>query len=128
MRKRKMAKFRQYKNGIFGHRHKGYYIIRNNNNQFKAGKLYKVIDANENLIKDADPDYDNCEWFIDKMVANDSEMEVYKRLYDCDIAQLQRMCVTYSIKTEEGTINKEEKVLYKMLLKIRDRKIKELPF
>ena len=123
-----MAKIRQYKNGIFGHKHKGYYIIRNNNNQFKAGKLYKVIDADENVIMDEDPNYYNCEWFIDKLVATKDEMEVYKRLYACDIAQLQRMCMTYSIKTEEETIEKDEKVLYKMLLKIRDRKINELPF
>ena len=123
-----MAKFREYKNGIVGHRHKGYYIIRNNNNQSKNGKLYKVIDENRNIIMDNNPDYSNCEWYIDKLVASSEEIEVYKRLYECDIAQLQRMCMSYSQKTEDGSIKKDEKVLYKMILKIRDRKISGQPF
>ncbi len=41
-----MARFRQYKNGIFGHRYKGLYITRNNSNRWKNGKLYSIIDEN----------------------------------------------------------------------------------
>ena len=43
-----MARFRQYKNGIFGHRYKGLYITRNNSNRWKNGKLYSIIDENGN--------------------------------------------------------------------------------
>lgn len=123
-----MAKFRLYKNQLYAHRHKGYYILKNHNEKKKAGKMYKVVDKNGVLLKDDDPEFSNCEWFIDKMVASVEEMEVYRRLYECDIPQLQRMCASYSLKTEDNTITKEEKVLYKTLLKIRDRKINNLPF
>ena len=47
-----MAKFRQYKNGIFGHRYKQYYILRNNANKFKRGKLYRVVDKDGNEVID----------------------------------------------------------------------------
>lgn len=123
-----MAKFRTYKNGIFGHRYKGYYILRNNANQFRKGKLYRVIDEEQNLIMDDTEDYFDCEWYIDKLKASDEEMKIYKTLYACEIPQLHRLCASYSIKTEENTITKEENILYLMTLKIRDRKIADKAF
>lgn len=123
-----MAKFRTYKNGIFGHRYKGYYILRNNANQCRKGKLYRVIDENKNLILDDTEDYFDCEWYIDKLKASDEEMKIYETLYKCDIPQLQRLCASYSSKAEEKTITKEENILYLMTLKIRDRKIADKEF
>lgn len=123
-----MAKFRQYKNGIFGHKYKKYYILRNNANQYKKGKLYTIIDENGNIIVQDNPDYDDCEWFIDKMVATDEEMTLYKTLYECDIAKLHRMAAKFSQKSEEGTIEKDEKKLYEIIRKIMGRKINDLEF
>lgn len=123
-----MAKFRQYQNGIFGHRYKKHYILRNNANKFKKGKLYTVIDEKRNVLMQDNPDYDECEWFIDKLVAMPEEMELYRKLYDCEIAQLHRMAAKYSQKSEDGTITKDEKSLYGLVRKIMDRKVKELDF
>ena len=91
-----MARFRQYKNGIFGHRYKNLYIVRNNAEQRKKGKLYWVIDKDNNILFDKTPDYDDCEWFIDCYTATDDEIELYKALYDTQINQLYRMASKYS--------------------------------
>lgn len=123
-----MAKFRTYKNGIFGHKYKGYYILRNNANQSRKDKLYWIVDEDGNIVYEKNPEYSECEWYLDKLTATKEEMDVYSTLYECDIPQLHRMCSAYSIKTEEKTITKEEKKLYKIILKIRDRKIADLPF
>lgn len=124
-----MAKFRYYrKSGIFGHRYKNYYILRNNANNFKKGKLYTIVDEKQTVILADNPDYEDCEWFIDKLVATEEEMELYKTLYNCDIAKLHRMAAKYSKKSEENEITKDEKSLYSLIRKIIDRKARDLEF
>ena len=123
-----MAKFRQYKNGIFGHRYKQYYILRNNANKFKRGKLYRVVDKDGNEVFGETAEYEDCEWFIDKLVATKEELDLYHALYDTEINQLYRMANKYSVKTEEGTIENDEKKLYALIRKIMNRKIRGVPF
>lgn len=123
-----MAKFRIYKNGIEGHRYKGYYITRNNNSKVRGSKLYGIVDDEKNIILQNEPLYINCEWEIDKMTASDNVMELYKALYDKEIYELQRMIIHYSTLEEEGTINELEMQMYEIVEKIRDRKVKKLPF
>ena len=131
-----MARFRQYKNGIFGHRYKGLYITRNNSNRWKNGKLYSMIDENGNPACDPgtgetfeeSPDFEDCEWFIDKLKASEEEMALYRKLYDCSIPELYRIKAKYSRKTEEGTITKEEKALYTLVEKVMKRKDKDMAF
>ena len=124
-----MAKFRQYSNGIFGHRYrKKYYILRNNNNKYKTGKLYSVIDEEQNVLLQDEPNYDDCEWYIDKLAADEQEMEIYQYLYGLNISSLHALAAKYSAETEAGTIDAAEKKAYPFVLKILDRKIREVPF
>ena len=64
-----MAKYRQYKNGIFGHRHNGYYIIKGE----KKGN-FSIKDKDGNLVKENIYDYDDAEWIIDKMTVSEEEL------------------------------------------------------
>lgn len=123
-----MAKFRTYKNGINGHRYKKYYIIRNHRQNTKKDKLYGVIDEKGELLFKDSPSFEDCEWFIDKLTATEEEMKLYHTLYDCDIAKLHRMAAKYSGKTEDGTIQDDEKILYNLIMKIIGRKIKDFDF
>ncbi len=123
-----MARFRTYANGIDGHKYKGYYITRNNNNNFAKGKLYAVIDSQKNIIINPTPSYDDCEWEIDKMVADEPMMELFHRLYAMEIVELYRLSSKYSEKVEEGTITRDEKELYAIIQKILRRKVNEKSF
>ena len=56
-----MARYRTYKNGIFGHKHNGYYIIRGKKGEFS------IQDEAGKTVMDKLYDFTDAEWEIDKM-------------------------------------------------------------
>lgn len=116
-----MARYIQYKNGIFGHRYRGYYIIRPKERDVKA---FCVMDRDKNIIKDNLLDYDDCEWEIDKLTASPLRKAGMKKLYSEEIYRLNRYFAFLDDKRSEGTITPKESVTLYWVSKIRDRKCK----
>lgn len=117
-----MARYRQYKNGIFGHRYKKRYIIRGE----KGG--FSVVDENKNVLAENLEDFDDCEWFIDKMAATNIQKNRMKSLYDEEIYQLSNTLIELMEKKNSMGLSDEEEELYDMVGKVRKRKTKERAF
>ena len=109
-----MARYRTYKNGIFGHRHNGYYIIKGE----KKGD-FSIQDKNGNTIEKDIYDFDEATWIIDKITVSEYEMGIIKHLYTYEIYQLSSLFVELMNKE-----NKDEKslLLYKWCEVVRRRK------
>lgn len=115
-----MAKYRTYKNGIFGHRYKGYYIIRG-----ESKGLFKILDEAGHVIFDSMLDFDDCTWQIDKMTAPADQIKMMKELYFKDLFFLNSLFIELMMKKEQGNLDEKSEILYCWVDKIRDRKIKE---
>lgn len=114
-----MARFRTYKNGIFGHRYKDLYIVRD----IKDGKKnYSVIDSSQNAISGPFSSYWDCEWDIDKRTASPELQSILKSLYDEDFASLSKMYALLLSKQSSGEISREESEFFEWVKKVRSRR------
>ena len=121
---RKVARYRTYKNGITGHRYKGYYIIKGDN----KGE-FAIWTENKEVFQDKIIDYDECEWIIDKATADQETMTMIKMLYDKEIYELSALLMELIKKREkEGELEPKSENLYKWVEKVRQRKVKEREF
>ena len=119
-----MAKYRTYSNGIFGHKYKGYYIIRGE----KKGQ-YAIWNEDKTVFKNNIFDYDECEWIIDKETADQSTLTTLKLLYKKEIHELVELYLELMDKNEKnGRLNPESKKLFEWTDKIRRRKSKNREF
>ena len=118
-----MARYRTYKNGITGHRYKGYYIIRGNEKGFFA-----IWNSDKSVFQANIYDYDECEWVIDKVTATQEELCLINQLYHQEIYQLSGLLVKLMQKREQNLLDIKDKELYKWVEKIRKRKIEERKF
>ena len=115
-----MARFRQYKNGIFGHRYKDLYVIRTGDSI--KDYRYSIIDEDRNLIKSNMMSYWDAEWEIDKLQTPPQEMQVVRKLYAEDIPTLNRFFVQLTERKHEEALSIEENELLDWIVKIRRRK------
>lgn len=118
-----MARYRTYKNGITGHRYRGYYIIRGE----KKG-LYQIWNEEKAVCQGNIWDYDECEWIIDKISASTDEMLMIKQLYGMEIYQINALFVELMQKKEREGLDQKGEVLYKLAEKIRKRKAEDRKF
>lgn len=119
-----MARYRTYKNGIFGHRYKGFYIIRGE----KKGR-FEIWNEDKTVYRDGMYDYEDCEWFIDKETADEETMLMIKQLYDMEIYKLSELFVELMQKNErEGKLDPKNKKLYDLTEKVRWRKAGDREF
>ena len=116
-----MARYRTYKNGITGHRYKGFYIIKGE----KKGS-YAIWDENKEIITDHVYDFEDCEWLIDKKTCSKEDLEIIEKLYDMEIFQLSAMFVDLMNKREQrGSLDPDDARLYEWCQKVRSRKTKD---
>jgi hypothetical protein len=119
-----MARYRTYKNGITGHKYKGFYIIRG----CEKGK-YQIWNEDKSIYRDNVLDYDECEWIIDKNTVSEEEMKIIKKLYSKEIYQLSSLFVELMQKKEtDGKLDTQTEALYKWVEKIRKRKADDRNF
>ena len=119
-----MAKYRTSKNGITGHRYKGYYIIKGET----KGK-FAIWNENKTVFKDNVYDYEECEWIIDKYTADHSTTIMIRMLYDKEIYELSALFMNLiQKKDQEGLLDEKNQNLYKWVEKIRKRKAEDREF
>lgn len=119
-----MARYRTYKNGITGHRYKGYYIIRGET----KGK-FSIWKEDKTIYKNDVYDYEECEWIIDKETWNEEDANLIKELYKLEIYQLSAIFVDLMQKKErQGGLDPKGERLYKWSEKIRRRKASDRQF
>lgn len=114
-----MARYRTYKNGITGHRYKGYYIIKGD-----TKGTFEIWDKDKTVLQDHIYDYDDCEWIIDKTTAQGNEIEILKELCQKEIYQLSNLLVEFIEKKENGDMTADDVSLYQWVEKVRRRKVK----
>ena len=119
-----MAKYRTYKNGITGHRYKGYYIIKGES----EGK-FAIWNEDKSVFKDSISDYDECEWIIDKETADHPTLVMAKMLYGKEIYELSALLIELIQKRDrQGFLEPESQDLYEWVEKVRRRKAKDRLF
>ena len=113
-----MSKYRQYKNGIYGIRYNGYYIVPEGEGRKKAG--FHVVDSNKELKFDSQSSIEDCKWLINIEQANAAEKALIRKLYSMEIIDLT---ILFSQLLERGDdLNEKEQMLNKWLEMVRDRK------
>lgn len=117
-----MAKFRTYKNGIYGSKYKGYYIVKDT---LSSDKNFSIIKSDRELISSEIQNMKDCEWFIDKLVASEEEMKVIKELYEKEIFELSGIMLLLIQKKDNGKIEKYEEIMLSWIEKIRQRKAED---
>ncbi len=119
-----MGKYRTYKNGITGHRYKGYYIIKGE----EKGK-FAIWNEDKTVFQDNILDYDECEWIIDKETADRSTTIMLEMLYEKDIFELNGLALEIMCKKDrQGTLEPKSQNLYDWTIKVRNRKVKQRKF
>ena len=119
-----MARYRTYKNGIFGHHYKGFYIIRG-----KGKGQFEIWNEDKTVFQDCIYDYEECEWIIDKETADESTMLMLKQLYGMEIYKLSELFVELMQKKEiEGNLEPKYEKLYGLTEKVRWRKAGDRKF
>lgn len=115
-----MGRYRTYKNGITGHKYKDLYIIKG-----ESKGDFRIIDENKNEIAKDLYDYDECEWYIDKMKASEYEIETIKNLYKMEIFELTTLMFDFIEKKDRGNYEEEDKIMYELVQKVRKRKVED---
>ncbi len=118
-----MARYRTYKNGITGHRYRGYYIIRG-----EAKGTYAIWQEDKTVFKDHIWDYEECEWIIDKETAEPETLNLLKLLYEKEIYQLSSLFLDLMQKKEREGLDPKNELVYKLVEKVRRRKAEDRPF
>ena len=113
-----MSKYRQYKNGIYGIRYNGYYIVPEGEGRKKTG--FHVVESNKELKFETQPSIEDCKWLINIEKANEAEKKLIRKLYSMEIIDLT---ILLSQLLERGEdLNEKEQMLNKWLEMVRDRK------
>lgn len=107
-----MAKYRTYKNGIYGKRYKGFYIA-------KGDDTFSIMDEHGKPLCEGIKDYDDCEWYIDKKVATPEELVIIEKLKNMEIYQVSDL---FSQLLEKKNKTELELTAYEYVKKIRSRK------
>lgn len=114
-----MAKYRLYKNGIYGHRYKGYYIIKDED---KEGKTFSICGSDKTVLDEDIKDYNDAEWEIDKMTSSPEMIKLLKDLYGEEIYMLSKFFAGMMEKENSEGLSRSEKEFYEWVKKIRARK------
>lgn len=117
-----MGKYRKYKNGIYGIRHDGYYIVPEGEGRKKTG--FHVIDENRNLIYGTQSCIEDCIWKIKIGKATDTEKKLIKALYSKEIIELSILFSKLMAKGDK--LSKKEEILNRWVGIIRSRKARGL--
>ena len=120
-----MSKYRKYKNGIYGIRYNGYYIIPEGEGRKKTG--YHVIDGSQNIIFDTQKSIEDCRWLIDVSLATKEEKDLIKKLYALEIIDLSIYYTQLLERKKERPLNPKELMMEKWLDPVRGRKADEKP-
>lgn len=120
-----MSKYRKYKNGIYGIRYNGYYIIPEGEGRKKTG--YHVIDSSQNIIFDTQKSIEDCRWLIDVSLATKEEKDLIKKLYALEIIDLSILYTQLLERKKERPLNPKELMMEKWLDPVRGRKADEKP-
>ncbi len=110
-------RYRQYKNGIFGHRYNGLYIVKN-----KCNNTFSIIDQNKNNIESDIPDFDDCVWQIDKLTATKEDKIMIDILNSWELYKLSKLLMELQRKNWDIGLTQREQTLYKWVCKVRSRK------
>lgn len=120
-----MSNYRKYKNGIYGIRYNGYYIIPEGEGRKKTG--YHVIDSSQNIIFDTQKSIEDCRWLIDISLATKEEKDLIKKLYALEIIDLSILYTQLLERKKERPLNPKELMMEKWLDPVRGRKADEKP-
>lgn len=118
-----MSKFRTYKNGVYGSKYHGCYIIPDEKGNRKT--TFTIKDEDLNVIREKVEDYDESKWVIDIENADMKDLVMVKKLYQLEIYELTRLLMELMEKGDDLTEN--EKILDKWLQQVRIRKSKGKP-
>lgn len=117
-----MALYREYKNGIYGRRYKKLYIVKEEGG-YCIYKDKDVLATDEKFVEMSE-----AEWWIDKEVASEEELELMRALYDKEIYILSDLMFRYmEVKNTKG-LSKAQKNEYELIATIRGRKAKDKAF
>ena len=120
-----MARYRQYKNGIFGHRYKGYYIVKKESD---GPKSFSILGEDKTVLEENLPNYDDAEWKIDKITASPEMLTIIQDLYNEEIYMLSKFFAELMKKDNSEGLTKDEKDFYEWVKKIRTRKAANRPY
>lgn len=113
-----MLRFRQYKNGIYGHRYRKLYIIKDS-----ESKTYSISDTDGNVIMSGIEDVEDCKWEIDKAVATEDDLKMYQLLFSKQIYMLSSLIVELlDKKRQQGFLDDKDSKLFDMANTVRSRK------
>jgi len=118
-----MARYREYKNGIFGHRYNGLFVIRG-----ESKGEFKIVDKDNKDVLTGLLDFDECIWQIDKLTASEDDLAIIRSLYDKDLFQLSSLYMDLHQKNLSGSLDERSKALYKWTEKVRNRKDEDREF
>lgn len=110
-----MAKYRLYKNGIYGHRYKGYFIV-------KDGDKFSILGNDKTVLEDGLKDYSDAEWEIDKITSSPEMLKILQELYGEEIYMLSKFFEELMRKDNDEGLTQNESDFYAWVKKIRARK------
>ena len=114
-----MALYRQYKNGLYAKKYKGYFIVPPKDNE---NRVWRIYDLDLVLLKTSIPSYYDAIWEVDKMAATEEELLAIDQLYQQSMPELEELTFRLSNeKTITGLSVAEEKVL-DFAVKVLNRK------
>ena len=118
-----MARYRLYKNGIFGHRYKGYFIVKD-----EKQEKFSILSSDQTVLEDDLDDYYDAEWEIDKITASPEMLKILQDLYNEEIYMLSKFFAEMMEKDNTEGLTKDEKDFYEWVKKIRARKAANKPY
>ena len=113
-----MGKFRTYKNGLYGARYNGCYILPQDKGA--KNKSFTIVDSDMAVIRENVDDFDECKWIIDLTYASEKDILMIKKLYGLEIIELTQLVTELMKKGED--LNENEKLLDKRFDQVRTRK------
>ncbi len=118
-----MARYMQYDNGIYGHRYKKHYIVKDEKEKRKS--TFSVLREDGSVLFEKLPDYEEAEWKIDLHTASEAEREMIEKFSGLEIYQLNDDLARYVQLSDDGALTKEQKKIASIIGKIRDRKARK---
>lgn len=117
-----MPKYRTYKNGLYAHRYNQWYIIKGD----EKGQ-FSIADPDGTLFQEHLYDYDDCEWEIDKLTADEQDLKFIQVLSEQELYQLDEVVVELLQRKNRGELTPMDNILNKWATKIRWRKAEGRP-
>lgn len=112
-----MARYRKYKNGIYGLKERGWYaeIVATDGRK----KTFQIVDDKGNRYPETYDDINEAIWQIDIRTATDGDKAIIQKLYSADIFSLTGLIMQYydkgiyASKRDEVVVNWADKVRYR---------------